>query len=84
MDAVPQLFVDGPLIFSSLGSQEDLTRPARRPAPYSAKSSQVVGLRDRMAIIRTQIFSSAQPYAGSGELIGVGRWEEPQRGGLLP
>ena len=34
------------------------------------KSSQVVGLRDRVAIIRTLIFSSPHPYAGSvGEHI---------------
>ena len=32
------------------------------------KSSQVVGLRDRVAIIRTLIFSSPHPYAGSGEV----------------
>ena len=32
------------------------------------KSSQVVGLRDCVAIIRTLIFSSPHPYAGSGEV----------------
>ena len=35
---------------------------------YQVKSSQVVGLRDRVAIIRTLIFSSPHPYAGSGEV----------------
>ena len=37
------------------------------------KSSIVVGLRDRVAIIRTLLFSSPQPYTGSGDLIEVGR-----------
>ena len=39
------------------------------------KSSQVVGLRDRVAIIRALLHatSSPQPYAGYGDLIGVGR-----------
>ena len=40
------------------------------------KSSQVVGLRDRVAIIRALLhtISSPQPYAGYGNLlIGVGR-----------
>ena len=32
------------------------------------KSSQVVGLRTRVASIRTLIFSSPHPYAGSGEV----------------
>ena len=34
----------------------------------SVKSSQVVGLRTRVASIRTLIFSSPHPYAGSGEV----------------
>ena len=39
------------------------------------KSSQVVGLRDRVAIIRALLhaFSSPHPYAGYGDLNGVGR-----------
>ena len=39
------------------------------------KSSTVVGLRDRVAIIRALLhaISSPQPYAGYGDLIGVGR-----------
>ena len=39
------------------------------------KSNQVVGLRDRVAIIRALLhaISSPQPYAGYGELSGVGR-----------
>ena len=38
-------------------------------------TSQVVGLRDRVAIIRAMLhaISSTQPYAGYGDLIGVGR-----------
>ena len=39
------------------------------------KSSQVVGLRDRVAIIRALLhaISSPHPYAGYGDLNGVGR-----------
>jgi hypothetical protein len=39
------------------------------------KSSQVVGLRDRVAIIRALLhaISSPPPYAGYGALNGVGR-----------
>ena len=40
----------------------------RLPTTSNVKSSQVVGLRDRVAIIRTLIFSSPHPYAGSGEV----------------
>ena len=38
-------------------------------------TSQVVGLRDRVAIIRAMLhaISSTQPYAGYGDLSGVGR-----------
>ena len=35
---------------------------------YYVKSSQVVGLRTRVASIRTLTFSSPHPYAGSGEV----------------
>ena len=45
--------------------------------PVQVKSSQqhVVGLRDRVTIIRALLhaISSPQPYAGYGDLIGVGR-----------
>ena len=39
------------------------------------KSSQVVGLRDRVAIIRALLhaISFPHPYAGYGDLNGVGR-----------
>ena len=42
---------------------------------WRVKSIQVVGLRDRVAIIRALLhtISSPQPYAGYGDLIGVGR-----------
>ena len=46
-----------------------------RTAFYTVKSSQVVGLRDRVAIIRTLIFSSPRPYAGSGS-----EWGRPLGG----
>ena len=41
---------------------------------YCCGASQVVGLRDRVAIIRALLhsISSPQPYAGYGDLIGVG------------
>ena len=41
----------------------------------NVKSSQVVGLRDRVAIIRALLhaISYPQPYAGYGDLSGVGR-----------
>ena len=44
------------------------------PRNYNVKSSQVVGLRDRVAIIRALLLhaiSSPQPYAGNGDLSGV-------------
>ena len=47
----------------------DVTQLGTVQAGYSqVKSSQVVGLRDRVAIIRTLIFSSPHPHAGSGEV----------------
>ena len=50
------------------------------------KSSQVVGLRDRVAIIRAllQTNSSRHPYAGYGDLNGVGRRRNLSEDGLLP
>ena len=50
------------------------------------KSSQVVGLRDRVAIIRAllQTNSSPHPYAGYGDLNGVGRRRNLSEDGLLP
>ena len=42
-----------------------------RASGLVVKSSQVVGLHDRVAIIRTLIFSSPHPYAGSGERSGI-------------
>ena len=43
------------------------------PPMVKSSSQVVVGLRDRVAIIRTLIFSSPHPYAGSGDLIEAGR-----------
>ena len=46
------------------------------PRCILVKSSQVVGLRDRVAIIRALLhhaISFPQPYAGYGDLSGVGR-----------
>ena len=49
----------------------DEQKRTRRPGPVIVKSSQVMGLRDRVAIIRAllQTISSPHPYAGYGDLI---------------
>ena len=53
------------------GGPPPLLTSARNPV----KSSQVLGLRDRVAIIRALLhaISSPHPYAGYGDLNGVGR-----------
>ena len=63
-------------VLTSYRSTNSVWGPATEPLGTVlyciVKSSQAVGLRDRVAIIQTLIFSSPHPYAGSGE-VSVGK-----------
>ena len=68
VSVIGQMFHPGKYASSHFSSRGRLIRAG--PLLYSSqvKSSQVVGLRTRVASIRTLIFSSPHPYAGSGEV----------------
>ena len=57
------------------GPSQRQVRPSVRGRFFDQQSSQVVGLRDRVVIIRALLhaISFPQPYAGYGDVSGVGR-----------
>ena len=57
-----------PPVYPRAARATDVHTPTNISSIDIVKSSQVVGLRTRVAIIRTLIFSSPHPYAGSGEV----------------